>query len=192
MFRTVCVNRYPRFLSVRGVSAILRIFEQNERCEWISAIETQYIRLLLRLIPFLTCTQMASVMSMTFASAQHGLKPADVGTPRGPMISTPLTKPFGAQRRAMHTLAASFDSPRPSSQLDSAANFVRPDCPPISDDEGSSSDGGFAFEGSSPAKQQQSYPGKPKFRSALEQVCGGAIRQCLPSCAPCPPSPAAV
>lgn len=108
-------------------------------------------------------------MSMTFASAQHGLKPADVATQRGPMLSTPLAKPFGAQRRAMHTLAANFEAARPSSGLDAASNFVRPDVPLISDDEGSSSDGGFVFEGSSPTIQQP-YRGKPKFRSALEQV----------------------
>lgn len=111
---------------------------------------------------------MASVMSMTFASAQHGLKPADIATQRGPMLSTPLAKPFGAPRRAMHTLAANFEAARPSG-LDAAPNFVRPDVPLISDDEGSSSDGVFAFEGNSPSLQQ-AYRGKPKFRSALEQV----------------------
>ena len=108
-------------------------------------------------------------MSMTFVSAQHGLKPADVAAQRGPMLSTPLAKPFGTQRRAMHTLAANFESARPSNGLDAASNFVRPDVPPISDDEGSSSDGGFAFVDSS-ITIQQPYRGKPKFRSALEQA----------------------
>ena len=83
------------------------------------------------------------------------------------MQSTPLHKPFGAQRRAIHTLAANFEAPRRTSQQESAAaGFVRPDCPPLSDDESSSprsvkSENRYA---------DNVYNGKPKFRSALEQV----------------------
>lgn len=78
-------------------------------------------------------------------------------------------KPLGAQMRGLHTLAASYEPSRPSaSQMDPAApSFVRPDCPPVSDDESASEDT-FAVEDRFRAK---AYSGKPKFRSALEQVC---------------------
>lgn len=109
---------------------------------------------------------------MTFASAQQRLmKPAEVAVQRGPMLSTPLAKPLGAQRRAMHTLASSFDAPRPSSQFDpSSPSFVRPDCPPVSDDEGSASDGSIFAYDTGVTPPADTYRGEPKFRSALEQV----------------------
>ena len=91
------------------------------------------------------------------------------------MQSAPLYKPLGAQRRPIHTLAAHAEVARPlvgSVQLDPAAtNFVRPDVPPLSDDEGAA--GRDSKAATLPARVfggNQSFATNAKFRSALEQV----------------------
>ena len=87
------------------------------------------------------------------------------------MLSTPLVKPLGAQMRGIHTLAASLEAPRRSATRKDPAtpNFVRPDCPPVSDDEESSrGDTSFVWND---RFHTMAYSGEPKFRSTLEQVC---------------------
>jgi len=89
------------------------------------------------------------------------------------MQSTPLYKPLGAQRRPIHTLASHAEAVRPlvgNVQLDPAAsNFVRPDVPPLSDDEAARG----SKVASVPARvsgSDKSFATNAKFRSALEQA----------------------
>ena len=91
------------------------------------------------------------------------------------MQNTPLYKPLGAQRRPIHILASHAELARPllgSVQLDPAASsFVRPDVPPLSDDEGAVGRG--VKTTTLPAKafgSNKSYASNAKFRSALEQA----------------------
>ena len=115
-------------------------------------------------------------MSVLAASGSQRLvaQPADA---QRSVQTTPLFKPLGGQRRPIHTLAAHADSVRPlvgSVQLDpAAAYFVRPDVPPLSDDEG-------AGRKTLPPSQRvaagsKSFGSKARFSSALEQVIADVV-----------------
>ncbi len=112
-------------------------------------------------------------MSVLTASGAQRLVAQPANAQRNVQM-TPLFKPLGGQRRPIHTLAAHAESIRPlvgSVQLDpAAANFVRPDVPPLSEEEGV----GRLFKSVTLPQRasagSKSFTSKAKFRSALEQV----------------------
>ena len=110
--------------------------------------------------------------ALTAPSAQRLVaQPADA---QHSVHATPLHRPFGSQRRPVHTLAAHAAPVRPlvgTVQLDpAAANFVRPDVPPLSDDEGAGRGSKTVIMPPRAFAGSKAYVPKANFRSALEQV----------------------
>ena len=127
-----------------------------------------------------TCRRL-SMMSVLSASGAQRLvtQPADA---QRSVQTTPLFKPLGGQRRPIHTLAAHADSIRPlvgSVQLDpAAANFVRPDVPPLNDEEGAGRVIKSLMLPQRASAGSNSFTSKAKFRSALEQVTTACRHPC--------------
>lgn len=123
----------------------------------------------------LRSTSMAALAAAP--TCQMRLSPAGVPAQRGTMPQQlPLIKPLGAPRGALHSkpqLPRFFQAA--ANQLDAAApGFVRPDCPPDSDDETppmwAAKLARPSSSGSTCAGGSRGSENKANFRSALEQA----------------------